>query len=62
MNCKRKGPAGWNQASPTTSNCICKSTGSAVRIKSAIVALALRGLLPYPVAGWLIQHGGLRNV
>ena len=62
MNCNEKGRAGWHQAIPTTPNCTSKSTGIAARIKSMIVALALRGLLPYRVAEWLIQYGGLRNV
>jgi hypothetical protein len=32
------------------------------RIKAAIVRLALWGLLQVKLAGWLIQHGGLRHV
>ena len=31
-------------------------------IKSAIVWLALRGVLPGKLAEWLIQRGGLRHV
>ncbi len=29
--------------------------------KGTIVTLALHGLLPYRLAGWLIQRGGLRD-
>lgn len=30
--------------------------------KAALVVTALRGWLPFPVAQWLIQHGGLLHV
>jgi glutamate racemase len=32
------------------------------RVKSALVAAALNGWLPFAVAGWLIRHGGLLHV
>lgn len=31
-------------------------------LKAAIVVATLHGCLPYAVAEWLIQHGGLRHV
>lgn len=62
MNHKEKGRVGWHQATRDTSVCDCKSTGFAPHIKSAIVALGSRGLLPRRVAELLIQHGGLRHV
>lgn len=62
MCCKKQGRSGCHQATRNTSVCICKSTGLAPLIKSAIVALARRGFLPSRVAELLIQHGGLRHV
>jgi hypothetical protein len=44
----------------TTSNHKPTSLGSS--LKATIVTLALRGLLPYAVASWLIRRGGLRHV
>ena len=55
MTKNRKGRAGWHQATPKTSNNASNSTGPAVRIKAAIVTLALWGLLPVAVADWIIQ-------
>ena len=31
------------------------------RIKATIVYLALRELIPFPLADWLIQRGGMRH-
>lgn len=53
---------GWLQAIPKTSTVTLKPNRVAAFIKTVIVALALRGLLPYRVADWLIQRGGLSNV
>jgi hypothetical protein len=44
----------------TTSNHKPTSLGS--RLKATIVTLALRGLLPYAVASWLIRRKGLPHV
>lgn len=30
--------------------------------KALIVVFALRGWLPYPIAGWILQRGGLAHV
>lgn len=61
MTTSIKGRAGWHQATPKTSKRTSNFTGLAASIKSAIVTLALWGVLPMAVADWLIQRGGLRN-
>lgn len=62
MTTNRKGRAGWHQATPKTSKHTPNLTGLAARIKAAIVALALWGMLPVAVADWPINLGGLRDV
>jgi len=61
MTTNRKGRPGCNQATLKTSKRTRHFTGLAARIKAAIVALALWGLLPVAVADWLINLGGLRD-
>ncbi len=60
MRGKTKGRDGGDRATPNTSH-TCNSTLIRTRIKAGIVRLALWGLLPIPVADWIIQHGGLRD-
>ena len=59
MDENNNGRAGWHQATPKTSKSTRNSTGLASRIKGVIVTLALWGLLPVGVAGWIIRRCGM---
>ena len=55
MTKNRKGRADWHQATLNTYQYIRHSTILVTHIKAAIVTLALWGLLPIPLAEWLIN-------
>ena len=61
MTTDRKGRTGWHQATLKIYSYTFNSTGLAACIKATIVTLALRRLLPFAVADWIIQRGGLRD-
>jgi hypothetical protein len=58
MTRKTKGRNRWHGATLFTSDC---HNSIASNIKRLIVGLAIRGLLPAHLAGWMIQHGGMRD-
>jgi hypothetical protein len=61
MNEKEKGRPADTAATLETAFIEQNSTHAAARIKTSLVNLALRGWIPWAVAGWLIRRGGLRH-
>jgi len=62
MTRKRKGRAGNYQAASRDSTNEKNFTRAASRTKAVILTLAVWGLIPVPVADWIINRGGLRDV
>ena len=61
MTTNKKGRAGGHQATPTTSESTCNSTGIASRVKAAVVTLALWGWFPLGLADRINRMGGPHN-
>ena len=57
MTTHKKDRTGRNRAAFSTSTQSCNFTGLVTRIKAIIVTMALWGLLPIPLADWLINRG-----
>lgn len=58
MTNNNKGRYRWYGATPSPSY---YRNSIAPHVKSLIVWLAMRSLLPARLAGWMIQHGGMRH-
>ena len=56
MSRKRKGRAGWHQATSKLTNINYNFTGFDSRLKAVIVFLAVWGLLSVSMAGWIIRR------
>jgi hypothetical protein len=60
MTRNTKGRDRWNGATPQSSDS-CNPTPIRSGIKTAIVRLALWGVIPAGLATWLINHTGLKH-
>ncbi len=60
MTTKTRGRNGGDRATPKIPDSR-NSTPMASRAKGLIVRLALWGLLPVSLAGWIIRRGGMRD-